>query len=796
MQEFKTLEYDKIINLLAQETRSALGREKVEKLQPAQTFEEAQQFLEETHQAKVLLDVGKLPPLTGFHDVRQSVQKASRGILLDVDELLVIQSFLSSVNHVKQFFQNLDESYETIVPILFEWAKQLESLPKLETRLENIFDIHGKIKDDATTELFQIRRELKSIQKKLQDTLQKILHDLTLQKYFQEAIVTTRDDRYVLPIKREYRNAFPGIVHDQSSTGATLFIEPMAMVNLNNDKKQLELDEQQEVARILQKLTIKIGENSTIFLRNTKILARFDFTFAKAKFALTLQATRPELNQDGKTVLYKARHPLISAAEIVPIDLSLGEKFRILLITGPNTGGKTVTLKTLGLFALMAKSGLFLPALDGSKISFYPKIFADIGDEQSISQSLSTFSAHIKHIIKILQHVEKNDLVLLDEIGAGTDPSEGAALSMAILNFLREKESHVLATTHYPELKTFAYHYDTIENACVEFDAKTLKPTYKLLIGIPGASNAFYISQRLGLSKKIIADAESFINTEQANFEKTLRDLQAQKKSYEEKQDELAQREHEIFQREEKIKSSEEKFLQKREKLLRDAQNESSTLIRRAKIEIKEIIKALNAEFNQNSPSSREQTIGRARQVLSDLSHESQKLLKQEQLYNQDEYLPIDPKTLQVGDKIFLKSLQQVGTVLSIRGKNLQVQANDLTINTSIQSCLFCKNQTKNKSKILNNPTSSKKISVAKIQSVHSEIDLRGKLVDEALELVSKFLDDALLAGLKQIRIIHGKGTGALQKAIWEFLKTQKDVSSFSFAGEFDGGMGATVVKL
>ena len=505
-ESYKVLEYEKIREMLAARAGSSLGKERARSLQPSTDYAEVEEQLEQTAEA-VRIHAVTSPPFGGIHDLRPLLKKIHMGAVLTLEELVDIRSTLYAMRSVKEFFKGL----EIEAPTLKEWAHGIEILGQLERRLENTLDEHGSLRDDASVELRRLRTEIQTTQNRIKERVGAALRAPENQKYFQEAIVTLRDGRYVIPVKAEYRRFFPGIVHDQSATGATLFVEPMAIVELNNDVKQLVLSEQHEVERILRDLSQQIGGQQDILQENLSVLADFDFTFAKAKLAEDMDAQQPVMNREGRAHLRQARHPLIPRDRVVPIDIELGDAYTMLLITGPNTGGKTVSMKTFGLLVLMAQSGCFLPTAPDSTLPVYQNIYADIGDEQSIEQSLSTFSAHMTHIVDILSKVEADDLVLVDELGAGTDPEEGAALAMAILERLLAVKAATLATTHYSELKTFAYTREGVENACVEFDVKSLRPTYRLLIGVRGASNAFAISRRLGLSEAIILRAQQLV---------------------------------------------------------------------------------------------------------------------------------------------------------------------------------------------------------------------------------------------------------------------------------------------
>ena len=588
--------------------------------------------------------------------------------------------------------------------------------------------------------------------------------------------MTLRDERYVIPVKAEYRRFFPGIVHDQSATGATLFVEPMAIVELNNDVKQLVLSEQHEVERILRDLSQQIGGQQDILQENLSVLADFDFTFPKAKLAEDMDAQQPLMNQEGQARLRQARHPLIPRDRVVPIDIELGNAYTMLLITGPNTGGKTVSMKTFGLLVLMAQSGCFLPTAP------------DIGDEQSIEQSLSTFSAHMTHIVAILSKVEADDLVLVDELGAGTDPEEGAALAMAILERLLAVKAATVATTHYSELKTFAYTREGIENACVEFDVKSLRPTYRLLIGIPGASNAFAISRRLGLSEAIILRAQQLVKEDHAQFEHVVNELEREKLAYEQHNAELAERQQRVTRLEQKVEAAKEDLSKRKGELIRKAREQSAALVRRTRREAEDIIDSLKKQYDDQGIHARQQAIQEARKRLEEASSAARPGIMGQKHLGQK----VDAKKLMVGDVVYLPKLDQKGTVVEISGRDVTVQLGSLRTTQKAASCRFLSHAEKEKS-AKSNATGG---FLRKTAHVSREIDIRGLMVNEAEVVVGKFIDDAQMAGLTQILVIHGKGTGALRKGIHEYLKRHRSVDHFAFADLDEGGSGATVVFL
>ncbi len=788
-ESFKVLEYKKITEKLAEYAGSALGKEKARNLVPSSDFAEVTDWQEQTTEAVKVLSMSA-PPLGGIRDIRLLLKKAGKGAVLELEELQNIMSTMYAMRTIKYFFRDL----ELEAPILQEWARSLEILGQLERNLNNVIDEHGNMREDASVELRRIRRELKSSQGRIKDKINNILHDGQYQKMFQDAIVTVRDERYVIPIKAEYRAHFPGLIHDQSASGSTLFIEPMAVVELNNDVKQLTLAEQQEIQRILRQLSGEIQREKETLAANCEILDDIDFTFAKARMAAAMKAVRPLMNDEGRTVLNNARHPLIAKDKVVPTNISIGENYRMLLITGPNTGGKTVTMKTLGLMVLMAQSGLYLPVDQGSEIALYANIYADIGDEQSIEQSLSTFSAHMTHIVRILDKVESEDLLLLDELGAGTDPEEGAALAMSILEKLLAVQATTVATTHYSELKTFAYTREGIENACVEFDIETLRPTYRLLIGIPGASNAFAISRRLGLADSLILRAQQLVKADHAQFEHVINELENEKMMYEQRNADIAERQARVKKLEEKLLKAKEELSQKKGDIIRKAKDKSAALIRQTRRESEEVISQLKEQFDDLGIKARQQAIADARARINEASAKANPGIMAQKGVGQR----IDLKKIRVGDTVYVKKLDQKGTVLEIQGKDLTVQVGALRTKLKANACTFIAHKAEEKP---SNNTGSHKNSqsssfLQKTQNIGRDIDIRGMMVDEAEMTLGKFIDDAVIAGLSQVLIIHGKGTGALRKGVHAYLKGHRNVLSFQFADINEGGTGATVVEL
>ncbi len=786
---FKILEFDKIREMLKSCASSNFGKELAAAIEPADNVDAVKENLSLTTEAVKIFSVAT-PPFGGIRDVREILSKIALGSSAGAGELSDVLSTMFAMRGVKKFFKEI----EIDAPKLKFRAGQIEILGNLEIQLSNALDERGGVKDTASADLQKIRRDLRLAQNRVKTEIFGILHDATKQKYFQDAIITMRGDRYVIPVKLEYKSQFPGIVHDQSATGATLFIEPMAIVNLNNDIRQLEISEQNEVARILRELCEAIRKHSAELLLNVQILAEFDLVFAKAKLAHQQNATEPIIAP--YTRLKAARHPLIDARVVVPIDIEIGSVFSILLVTGPNTGGKTVCMKTLGLLALMAQSGLYIPAAFGSELAVYTNIFADIGDEQSIEQSLSTFSAHMTKIVDILKKVQTSDLVLIDEIGAGTDPDEGAALAMSILGRLLKIRCATIATTHYSELKTFAYSTAGIENACVEFNGETLLPTYKLLIGIPGASNAFAISKRLGLHMSLIRKAKKFLKADHANFEEVLAELENKRLIYEKRNAEILKLQTQIAKREKEISTMRDEIAKTKADIIKKAREKASEIIKDTRRESEEIISALKEQFDDAGVKKRQQTIQNARDKIRAVEFENAPdLIVDKSIGNR-----INKKYLLVGDTVYVKTLDQKATVMSIDkdGAELTVQAGALKMTVKTSDCRFIshtKEETSPPIPIVNENRGSTGM-LQTVSHASRNLDIRGMMVDEAEQICGKFLDDAQLAGLRQVLIIHGKGTGALRQGVHEYLRRHHSVERFTLADMDEGGAGATLVIL
>ncbi|MDD4504581.1 MAG: endonuclease MutS2, partial [Clostridiaceae bacterium] len=706
---------------------------------------------------------------------------------LEPGELLKVADTLRAARRLKSFLN--DDRGEESFPIIEYYIETLSPYKSIEDRIDNVIISEEEISDNASPQLHSIRRKIKEKTASMREKLNHMISSPAYQKYLQDPIITIRGDRHVIPVKQEFRSNIPGIVHDQSASGATLFIEPMAIVEMNNDVKKLKLDEENEIERILRELTALIDEKYDSIKTNMEILATLDFIFAKAKFALEFRCTEPRVNSKGTVNIKKARHPLLKADIVVPIDIYVGETFNTLVITGPNTGGKTVTLKTIGLLTLMAQSGLHIPANDYSEVAVFDEVFADIGDEQSIEQSLSTFSSHMTNIVSILEHVTPNSLVLFDELGAGTDPTEGAALAMSILELLHKKNIRTAATTHYSELKIYALTTEGICNASVEFDVATLRPTYRLLIGIPGKSNAFEISRKLGLPDEIIKRAKEFISQDDVKFEDLIKSLEDDKRKAEEERNTAARLKFEL----EKAKVDMDKKLDKldsqKERIVREARKEALEIVQRSKEESEELIKELRDAIqkeNEEKSAMIEKSRAKVRQRENDLEEKMG-----EALFKKTSSAP--PKNIKIGMSVKIVNLDQKGSVLTLPDEegNLTVQAGIMKVNVNVNNLKVVEAE-KEKPKRSGNF----KVSSAKVRAVAAQIDLRGQTLDEALMNVDKYLDDAYLGSLPQVTIIHGKGTGVLRAGIMQLLKSHTHVKSYRSGGFGEGGIGATIVEI
>ena len=782
------LEYDKITALLEEQASSFRGRQLCRRLKPMTDVERIDEAQEQTAAAFTrLIKKGRI----SFGDaapVEESMKRLEIGAALGSGELLRICKLLQNAGRAKAYGRH--DTQEESADCLDAYFEQLEPLTTLSNEIDRCILSEEEISDDASPALKRIRRSMDSINEKVHTTLNGLVNG-SMRAYLQDPIITMRGDRYCIPVKAEYRNQVSGMIHDQSATGSTLFMEPMAVVKLNNDLKELYAKEQEEIQVILARLSEETAGYIEEIRTDYRCLTDLDFIFARGQLAMSMNGSRPILNKEGRIHIRNGRHPLLDARKVVPITVTLGQDFSLLIITGPNTGGKTVSLKTVGLFTLMGQAGLHIPASDRSELAVFHQIYADIGDEQSIEQSLSTFSSHMTNIVSFLKDVDEKSLVLFDELGAGTDPVEGAALAIAILSYLHDRDIRAMATTHYSELKVFALSTPGVENACCEFDVESLRPTYHLLIGIPGKSNAFAISGKLGLPEHIIEDAKMRLSEQDISFEDLLTDLEASKRTIEKEQDEIQAYRREMERMKAQLRQKEERLEEQREKILKEANDKANAILREAKEVADETIKNFHRFGKENiSAAEMERERERLRKKIKDTS--SAPSLKSQK--PKKEHKASDFK---LGESVRVLSMNLTGTIHSLpdaRG-NVTVQMGILSSQVHISDLEIIEEQ---------NPfsgsrkkhTGGGRIKMGKSLSVSPEINLLGRTVDEAVSELDKYLDDAILSHLNTVRVVHGKGTGALRKGIHEFLRRQKHVKSYHLAEYGEGDAGVTIVEL
>ena len=787
---FKVLEFDKIIEILKTKASSSLGLHKIENLEPSYDFEEVQYRLQETTEAQSILIKRGHVNLGGIHDVLDKVKRAEIGASLDPGSLLMVADTLRAARVLSNSLSGDGEEEDFNYPIIQSLATSLYIHREIEDAVYNAIVSEIEIADSASHTLRDIRRKIVQKNQSIRSKLNTIISSATYQKYLQDSIISMRGDRFVVPVKAEYRSVVAGIVHDQSSSGATLFIEPMSIVEMNNELRKLKLDEQEEIERILAELSKMIGEIAREIISNQEILEKIDFIFAKGKLSLEMKGIDPKLNKEKSFVIKNGRHPLLDPKKVVANTIYLGDEFHTLVITGPNTGGKTVTIKTVGLFALMTQSGLHIPADFGSSMCVYDNIFADIGDEQSIEQSLSTFSSHMTRIVSILDKVTEDSLVIFDELGAGTDPVEGAALAIAILEDVRMAGAKCIATTHYSELKNYALTKKGVENAAVEFDVETLSPTYRLLIGVPGKSNAFEISKKLGLSEFVINRAKEFINTENIELEDLLQNVEKNRIKAEEDRAEAEKLKTEIQMIRDAEAEKLEKLTNQKEKMMERARSEAFSITRQAKEEVDEIIKRLRELEQERASKEKNRQIEQLRKELTDSMGSLQPTVKSMIV---PKVASKEIKNLKAGEDVKVITLNQEGTVVSADDKKKEavVQIGIMKMTLPYKSLQRIKNQQQ--------ATVTKKTrSVIKAKSgrVKGEVDLRGMNLEEATLELEKYLDDATVAGLEQVTVIHGVGTGVLKTGLQDVLKKNKHVKKKRPGGYGEGGVGVTIVTL
>ena len=780
---FHVLEFNKVKEQLQKKVASSLGREKVANLIPSTQYEEVVKWQEATDEATTVLRLRGNVPLGGIFDVRPSVKRAEIGGTLSSNELLDVASTIYAARQVKQFIEQVVEDEDLQLPIITEHIEKLMPLPEVEQTIKMSIDENGTVLDGASDQLRGIRQKLRSTESRIREKLESLIRSSSAQKMLSDAIVTIRNERFVIPVKQEYRSAYGGIVHDQSSSGATLFIEPQAIVTLNNELQEAKVKEKQEIERILIALTVQVAEVANELRQNVYLLGELDFMFAKGRYSHELKASKPKMNDRGYIKLVKAKHPLIAQEDVVANDIELGDQYTSIVITGPNTGGKTVTLKTLGLFTLMAQAGLQIPALDGSEMAVFKHVFADIGDEQSIEQSLSTFSSHMVNIVDILQKVDHESLVLFDELGAGTDPQEGAALAISILDQVYEKGARVVATTHYPELKAYGYNREGVVNASVEFDIETLSPTYKLLIGVPGRSNAFEISKRLGLSAEVIERAKGYIGSETNKVENMIASLEDSRRQSEHELEEAEELRKEAQKLHKELQSQIIDFNEKRDKLYEKAEEKAQATVKAASEEAEKIISDLRKMSQKNHALVKEHELIEARKRLEDAVPTLEKSKKKPAAPKKQE------RTLQAGDEVKVLSWGQKGTLVErVSNNEWQVQMGIMKMKVKEKDLEYISSP---------KPVETKPLATVKGKDYHVnlELDLRGERYENALIRVEKYIDDALLANYPRVSIIHGKGTGALRKGVQEYLKNHRSVKNIRFGEASEGGSGVTVVE-
>ena len=782
------LEYDKIIGLLEEEASSFRGRQLCRRLKPMTDLNKINTFQEQTAAAftriirKGRFSFGDAAP------IEESMKRLEIGGALSISELLRICRLLKNAARAKSYGRH--DTQEDAADCLDDYFNLLEPLSPLSNEIDRCIISEEEIADDASSELKRIRRNMSTINDRVHATLSGLVNG-SWRSYLQDPIITMRGDRYCLPVKAEYRGQVQGLIHDQSSTGSTLFIEPMAVVKLNNDLKELYAKEQEEIQAILADLSIQAASYVEEIRQDYRAMTDLDFIFARGALALSMQASRPVFNQEGRIRIREGRHPLLDPRTVVPITVSLGEDFTLLIITGPNTGGKTVSLKTVGLFTLMGQAGLHIPAGDRSELAVFYQVYADIGDEQSIEQSLSTFSSHMTNIVSFLKKVDEQSLVLFDELGAGTDPTEGAALAIAILSYLHKRGIRTMATTHYSELKVYALSTEGVENACCEFDVESLRPTYRLLIGIPGKSNAFAISGKLGLPEFIIKDARKRLSEQDISFEDLLTDLETSRRTIEQERAEIQAYRKETEALKAQAQQRQEKLEEQRNRIIREANEKANAILREAKEVADETIRNFHKFGKENiSAAEMEKERERLRQKIKTTQADAAvKAAKQKKKYKASDF--------KLGESVKVLSMNLTGTIHSLPDSkgNVTVQMGILRSQVNISDLEIIEEPVPYAAKKFSR-TSKSSMKMGKSLSVSPEINLLGKTVDEAVAELDKYLDDALLSHLNTVRVVHGKGTGALRKGIHEYLRRQKHVKSYRLAEFGEGDAGVTIVEL
>lgn len=785
----RVLEFNSIREMLKDMAVCVEARERCGALLPVKNIYEARELLSCTNEAESLIIKKGTPPISPVRNVLGAAKRSAAGGTLSMSELLSVAHTLRMSRGLIRYFE--EDGFSELFPALNNLFSALTENKKLENAVFSAVLSDEEMADDASAELLSIRRKMRSLHSKIRDVLNDMVHSPAYSNLLQEPIVSMRGDRYVIPVKSEHKGQVPGVVHDSSASGATLFVEPMAAVEINNKLRELHSQEKDEIERILMELSSFVSEFADDVSVNYKTIIDLDFAFAKGKLSRKMNASVPELNHDGIINIKKGRHPLIDEKKVVPTDIYLGKDFDTLVITGPNTGGKTVSLKTLGLFTLMAQSGLAIPAGSGSQISVFDSVFADIGDEQSIEQSLSTFSAHMTNIIKILDKANYNSLILFDELCSGTDPTEGAALAIAILERARSLGAKVAATTHYSEIKLYALSTDRVENAACEFDVASLRPTYKLLIGVPGKSNAFAISKRLGLSDDVIDRARELIDGENTRFEDVITSLEEHRAKAQQELDEATEAKAQSLAQKEEAEKERSRIKAQREKLLNDARRDAKKIYEQAKKEADEIVKKMQKLFEESASNNRAAIEEGRRELKKGLDRAEGRL--SEDVFKNKSKKRLDPKKITLGQVVEVTTMNSTGNVLTLPDKkgDLTVQVGILKIKTNVNALAPAKEEKKKKEAQSYISSESRMYSDVKM-----ELDLRGETVDDALLLVDKYLDDASLSHLETVTIIHGKGTGALRSAVTDMLRHHPHAKSFRAGRYGEGEAGVTVVEI
>ncbi len=788
----RILEFDKICDRLAEQAVLSLTQEDCKNLRPETDIEKVRVLLSETDEAVALLLRRSNPPLSSLKDVSASMKRTEVGATLSMKELRNIAHLLRVARLLKKYPD--EEKFEERAEHLAPYFNALFPIPDLEKKIDHIILSDEEIADDASPTLLNLRRKALQLHNKIKDILNDMIRSQKYQNCLQDALITMRGDRYVLPVKAERKGEMPGIVHDTSSSGATLFIEPAIIVEINNEIQRIAAEERDEIERILMELSGEAAEYARAIKENFRLIRKIDFIFAKAKFAVKIDGRMPQTNNEGIIEIKNGRHPLLNKRTIVPINIYLGEEFDTLVITGPNTGGKTVALKTLGLFTLMTQAGLLIPADSGSRMAVFRKVFADIGDEQSIEQSLSTFSAHMVNIVHILENADDSSLVLFDELGAGTDPTEGAALAVSILEYVKSCGAKTAATTHYSEIKIYALTTERAVNAACEFDVETLSPTYKLLIGVPGKSNAFAISKKLGLSDHIINRAKEVISTESVKMEDVIATLEENRQRAQAEK-ELAEKERLSAESLRKQSAAEQrKISEKRDKFLEDARREAKEIVEEARREMDEMLKEARQAMKEREFSDMQAALDEYRRRAGKKKNELDEALTKSTL-SQKRKGGISAKKIHLGDTVEVTTLGQTGSVLTLpdNSGNLQVQVGILKVTTNLRDLAAVQTAS---GKEIAKKFVQERVSRVGVSMVKREIHVRGLMVEEAIFEVDKFLDDAVMANLETVNIVHGKGTGALRAGLHKFLKGHPHVAEFRLGRYGEGEDGVTIVTL